>query len=102
MSPLDTVPFESAPEPIDPSPNPEALAIEHETHEHIRALLRQVLSAESARVMAALYVDDLTAQDVANQCELSLNRVNYIRRMALKVLRTNADIRALLLPTATI
>lgn len=102
MNYFDTcLPLDTSPEPFDPSPNPEALAIEHQTHQRLRALFFHTLPDLDARVMVALYLDDGAARDVAQCFMLTEKQVDYYRWKSLKVLRKSAEIRALLLPTAT-
>lgn len=100
--PYACIPIECLPEPLDSAPSPEALAIEHQRHKRLFALFCNLFGADDAAVLVALYFEDsTTALDVAERFGLSENRVNYIRRSALQVLRKHSEIRALLLPTAT-
>lgn len=98
---FDTFPLDSLPEPLDTAPNPEALAIEHERHRQIDTLFCNLFGYREAQILHMLYMTDRTAEETANAFDISINQVDYIRRKALKILRTNAEIRALLLPTAT-
>jgi DNA-directed RNA polymerase specialized sigma subunit len=97
----DTLPLDNIPEPFDPAPNPEALAIHQQTTAHIRTLFSRLFSVRDTAVLSALYVDDRTALETARQLGLSERQIVRIRHNALKILRKNAEIRALLSSTAT-
>lgn len=95
------IPLDGLPEALDTAPDPEALAIQAQQREHISALFIRLFGLSDAVVLCMLYLDDLTAQDVAEVWGMSEDQINYIRRKALKVLRTNTEIASLLRPTAT-
>lgn len=108
MNPIDSalvsicIPIDSTPEPLDSAPSPEALTIEHERHRLLDTLFCELFGYRDAQILHALYLDDLTADETASAWRITPNQVDYIRRKALKTLRTNTQIRALLSPTATI
>jgi DNA-directed RNA polymerase specialized sigma24 family protein len=95
------LPIDSQPEPFDPAPSPEALTIERDTRTHIGQTFYRLLPAFDAAVMVELYLEDMTAAEVARCQHKTEDHINHIRRKALKVLRSDVDIRALLIPTAT-
>lgn len=97
----DCLPIDTVPEPFDPAPSPEALAIHEDQRARLLDLFTTLFGLYDACILTALYLDEMTAREVATRYARTEHQIDYIRRKALRALRNNADIRALLCPTAT-
>lgn len=106
MTPLDVIPYHclplsALPEPLDPSPDPEALALTAERQQHIKALFYRLFTSRDASILCDLYFEDMSQEHVATLQGLSVKRIEAIRTNAFKILRKSAEFYSLLIPTAT-
>ena len=86
----------------DTTPSPEDLATQQQTRERLRSAFGRLLSARDARIMTALYFDDFTAEQVSQRFGVSEALIDSVRTTALRRLRHNSNIRAILAPSKPI
>lgn len=95
------IPLESAPDPQDPAPTPEALAIEHQQREHLEQRLRALLPSKAFRIVRCIYFKDLSPADTARVMGIPSRTMRRNHAKALQILRGHPELIALLTPTAT-
>jgi RNA polymerase sigma factor (sigma-70 family) len=94
--PVVHVPLSAVFDLADAAPSPEQLAIDANALDNLKSKLEALLSPRAYAVVCMLYIDGHTTSEVAAHLALSESSVKQIRRLSLRVLKSNPDFISLL------
>jgi DNA-directed RNA polymerase specialized sigma24 family protein len=95
--PVVHVPLSAVFDLADESPSPEQLAIDANALDNLKSKLAALLSPRAYSVVCMLYIDGHTTAEVAAHLMLSESSVKHIRRLSLRVLKSDPAFVSMLL-----